>query len=302
MYNMQHFKQHFSIKDLEHLSGVKAHTIRIWEKRYNILEPNRTKTNIRLYNSENLQRLLNISFLNENGYKISRISKMEEADVNSLVKKISASSSERNRASNAFKVAMLNFDERLFNETYQKLKKHKSFREIFYDIFLPFLEDIGMLWQTGTIKPIHEHYIVELIKQKIYIKISELKFEERAWDTKLYVLFLPDNEIHDIGILYLNYELLAAGKNAIYLGPSLPMNNLKNLIEIHEEISFLSYLTVTPSEIDVIDFIKEFQQKLCADKLRDLHLFGNRTKGVDKAEVPENIHIHHSISNFIKIL
>ena len=299
---MQHFKQHFSIKDLEHLSGVKAHTIRIWEKRYNILEPNRTKTNIRLYDSDNLQKLLNISFLNENGYKISRISKMEEQDIGVLVKKISASSSEKNRATNALKVAMLNFDEQLFQETYEKLEESKSFQEIFYDIFLPFLEEIGMLWQTGTIKPIHEHYIVELIKQKIYIKISELKFKKRAWDTKLFVLFLPNNEIHDIGILYLNYELLAAGKNAIYLGPSLPMDNLKNLIEIHEEVSFLSYLTVTPSEVDVMGFIEEFQHKICKDKLRDLHLFGNRVKAIDQNALPKNVHIYQSISNFTKKL
>lgn len=168
---MEHIKQSFSIKDLEHLSGVKAHTIRIWEKRYDILNPDRTETNIRTYDGKNLQKLLNISFLNEHGYKISRISKMSDQEIISLVKRITASSSEENRSKNAFKVSMLNFDEKLFHETYNKLSATREFRDIFHDVFLPLLEEIGLLWQTDTIKPIHEHYIVELIKQK-FISIS----------------------------------------------------------------------------------------------------------------------------------
>ena len=300
---MEHIKQNFSIKDLEHLSGIKAHTIRIWEKRYNILEPERTDTNIRTYDGENLQKLLNISFLNSHGYKISRISKMEEGEIHSLVRRISASSSEENRAKNAFKLSMMNFDDRLFQQTYNKLMEKRSFREVFYDVFIPLLEEIGMLWQTDTIKPIHEHYIVELIKQKIYINIAKLKSDETDEnDENLYVLFLPNNEIHDIGILYLNYEILNAGKRAMYVGPTLPLDNMEYLMKIHKNPIFVSYLTISPVNTDINDFIRDFREKLCKERDMDLMLFGQRTREINKAELPANIHVHDSIKDFINTL
>lgn len=300
---MEHIKQNFSIKDLEHLSGIKAHTIRIWEKRYDILNPERTDTNIRTYNGDNLQKLLNIAFLNSHGYKISRISKMQENEINDLVKRISASASEENRARNSFKLAMMNFDDRLFQRTYNKLREKRNFREVFHDVFLPLLEEIGLLWQTDTIKPIHEHYIVELIKQKIYLNIADLKAEIPGEnDEKLYVLFLPDNEIHDVGILYLNYELLNAEKNAIYLGPSLPLSNMDYLMEIHENIIFVSYLTVSPLNTNIHEFIQDFQKKICQEKYYDFYLFGQRTKEIDRDKLSSNIKVEHSIIEFVNSL
>ena len=300
---MEHIKQNFSIKDLEHLSGIKAHTIRIWEKRYDILNPERTDTNIRTYNGNNLQKLLNIAFLNGHGYKISRISRMKEEEIKDLVKRISASSSEENRAKNSFKLAMMNFDDRLFQRTYNKLKEKRNFREIFHDVFLPLLEEIGMLWQTDTIKPIHEHYIVELIKQKIYLNIADIKAEiPEKDDQSLYVLFLPENEIHDIGILYLNYELLNAGKNAIYLGPSLPLDNMDYLMEIHDNLIFVSYLTITPVNTDIHEFIADFQERICEKKDHQFYLFGQRTKEIDQKQLSNHIKVHHSISEFINTL
>lgn len=300
---MEHIKQNFSIKDLEHLSGIKAHTIRIWEKRYDILNPERTDTNIRTYNGENLQKLLNISFLNSHGYKISRISKMEEDEINNLVKRISASSSEENRAKNSFKLAMMNFDDRLFQRTYNKLREKRTFREVFQDVFLALLEEIGLLWQTDTIKPIHEHYIVELIKQKIYINIADLKAEIPEEDDEvLYVLFLPENEIHDIGILYLNYELLNAGKNAIYLGPSLPLSDLDYLMKIHKNLVFVSYLTISPVNTDVKEFIKDFQESVCKEKQHELLLFGQRTKEIDRNSIPDNVKVYPSAFDFANSL
>ncbi|WP_026915384.1 MerR family transcriptional regulator [Christiangramia portivictoriae] len=300
---MEHIRQNFSIKDLEHLSGIKAHTIRIWEKRYNILNPDRTDTNIRTYDGEDLQKLLNISFLNIHGYKISRISKMKDDEVQALVRRISASSSVENRAKNAFKLAMMNFDDRLFQKTYNDLISKLSFRDVFYDVFIPLLEEIGLLWQTDTIKPIHEHYIIELIKQKIYINIAELKSKEATeHHDKLYVLFLPYNEIHDIGILYLNYELLIAGKNVIYVGPSLPLDNMDYLMRIHKDPVFVSYLTISPVNTDVTEFVNDFQEKLCKDQPRELLLFGQRTKEIDQAGLPENIKVQTSIKDFINNL
>lgn len=299
---MEHIKQKFSIKDLEHLSGVKAHTIRIWEKRYDVLHPDRTDTNIRTYDGENLQKLLNISFLNSHGYKISRISKMPEKEINDMVQRISASTSEENRSLNALKLSMMNFDEELFQKTYNKLREKRSFRNIFHEIFLPLLEEIGILWQTDTIKPIHEHYITELIKQKIYQNIADLKREDTNRDGSMYVLFLPENEIHDLGILYLNYEILSAGKKAIYLGPSLPMENIDYLLEMHDNLTFVTYLTVTPVNAEIEEFLEAFETHACREGKKELLLFGPRAAEFEKEKLPENIRIYQSIKSFLNTI
>ncbi|WP_037319883.1 MerR family transcriptional regulator [Salegentibacter sp. Hel_I_6] len=297
---MELIKQNFSIKDLENLSGIKAHTIRIWEKRYSILNPDRTSTNIRTYDSSNLQKILNVAFLNEHGYKISRISKLSDEEISKMVRGISASSSKENRAQNSFKLSMMNFDEDLFNKTYETLQKDKSFREIFHQVFLPLLEQIGMLWQTDTIKPIHEHYIVDLIKQKLYFNLAEIKREVKPSSDKLYVLFLPENEIHDIGIIYLYYELLYHGNKAIYLGPSLPLTDLGYLLERHDNISFVSYFTTAPGDVE--DFITQFNEQVCEKKSYELLLFGHKIREIQHKEVPSFVKTHINMNQFIDTL
>ena len=161
---MSYIKKQFSIKNLEVLSGIKAHTLRMWEKRYGILTPQRTDTNIRTYGLDDLQKLLNISFLNENGYKISRISKLKDEEINELVKSFSSTNHSNDRAIKSFTLSMYNFDQNLFFDTYNSLLKTKTFREIFYQVFIPLLESIGLLWQTNSIHPVHEHFISNLIK------------------------------------------------------------------------------------------------------------------------------------------
>lgn len=293
---MEHIKQNFSIKDLEHLSGIKAHTIRIWEKRYNILTPDRTDTNIRTYDLSNLQKILNVTFLNGHGYKISRIAKLSNEEIGEMVKDVAASSSEKSRAINSFKVAMINFDQVLFNKTYNKLLENKTFREIFHHIFLPLLEEVGLLWQIDTINPVHEHFIVGLIKQKLYLNIALLDNSKNDTSDELYVLFLPENEIHDLGILFINYELNYHKRKTIYLGPSMPMADMKYLLEIHPNLRFVSYLTIVPKEVS--SFIEEFQRELCFDRKRELNLFGARIQAADPLNLNDNINIYKSIPEF----
>lgn len=293
---MENVKQNFSIKDLEHLSGIKAHTIRIWEKRYNILSPERTDTNIRTYDLENLQKILNVTFLNEHGYKISRIAKLTDVEISTMVKNVAASASVKNRAINSFKIAMINFDQVLFNKTYNMLSEKKEFREIFLEIFIPLLDEIGLLWQTDTINPVHEHFLVNLIKQKLYLNISKYGDATNENEDDLYVLFLPENEIHDLGILYLNFELNFHGKRTIYLGPSMPLKDMKYLLEIHKDLKFISYLTIAPLEMD--SFLEEFQRELCTEKTLDISLFGAKIQNLDPNNYPENIKIYKSITEF----
>ncbi len=293
---MEQVKQNFSIKDLEHLSGIKAHTIRIWEKRYNILTPNRTETNIRTYDLESLQKILNVTFLNDHGYKISRIAKLTDPEIGKMVKEVASTASEENRAINSFKISMVNFDSNLFHKTYLNLLESKSFREIFLEIFIPLLNEIGLLWQTDTINPVHEHFLVGLIKQKLYLNIAQLETSGDYNGEELYVLFLPENEIHDLGILYLNYELNFHHKKTIYLGPSMPLNDMRYLLEIHPNPTFISYLTTEPRELS--DFIKEFDAVLGKDKKMELNLFGSIIQSVDPNSFSKNIKIFKSIPEF----
>src|SRR5690606_30116965 len=208
---MNMVKDSFSIKDLENLSGIKAHTIRIWEKRYKLFNPNRTDTNIRYYSLASLQKLLNIVLLCNNGHKISKIAQLTEEEIPVLVKQIGSQSSINNESLNSFKLAMINFDQGSFTHTYNTLITTKTFREIFYDVFIPLLTELGLLWQTDTITPAHEHFITGLIKQKVIASIEKLPFIESQNRSKIFVLFLPENEIHEIGLLFLNYELTLKG-------------------------------------------------------------------------------------------
>ena len=298
---MEHIKQNFSIKDLEHLSGIKAHTIRIWEKRYNILQPDRTDTNIRTYDISNLQKILNVTFLNGHGYKISRIAKLSDKEIGVMVKEVAATASEENRAINSFKIAMVNFDEGLFNKTFTSLRNKKSFREVFHDVFLPLLTEIGLLWQTDTINPVHEHFLVGLIKQKLYCNIAQLEDENEHKSNDLYVLFLPENEIHDLGILFLNYELNLHGRKTIYLGPSMPLADMKYLLEIHPNPKFVSYLTVLPTDLG--SFIQDFEQELCLDSTKkELHLLGAQIQKMEPTNFPGNIKTYQSIIEFVNNL
>ncbi|RRJ92476.1 MerR family transcriptional regulator [Flavobacterium macacae] len=281
---MNSIKSVFSIKDLENLSGIKAHTIRIWEKRYNILEPMRTDTNIRLYDIENLQKLLNITLLHSHGYKISKISKFPPEKIPQLVKGIISEKSANNHALNAFKMAMMNFDQHLFLTTYNSLLAEKSFSVVFNEIFIPLLNEIGMLWQIGTITPSHEHFISYLIRQKLLSNIEKLQLQEPTNDEKVFVLYLPSNEIHELALIYLNYEILSRGYKTIYLGQSIPMDNLKDFSQYFENTIFLSYWTVYPELDETDSYVQKFQNEILTADSSQLWILGKMTKYIN----PEN--------------
>ena len=227
---MNKIKTVFTVKDLENLSGIKAHTIRIWEKRYQIFTPQRTENNIRLYENQDLMSLLNVSFLNNFGYKISKIAKLSEVERQDLVKSIYGEKSKRDLAINDFKIAMLNFDAQLFHKVYDDICKDKSFKEVFYNIFIPLLDEIGVLWQIGTIKPSHEHFISYLIKQKLNSIIENLQLNTPIANDKIFVLFLPQTEVHDLGLMFVNAELIQKGYQTVFLGDNIPLEDLQDFI------------------------------------------------------------------------
>lgn len=300
---MDNMKSDFSIKDLENISGIKAHTIRIWEKRYKLLEPERTETNIRHYGLRSLQKLLNVAFLNSNGIKISKIAKLSNEEVSAHVREIASRGNIEHHAINAFKMSMFHFDQVLFYKTYMNLLERYTFREIFYDIFIPLLNEMGLLWQTNTISPAHEHFISVHIKQKILLNIEKLQSLEPKPATRTFVLFLPENEIHDIGLLFVNYELRSRGYHTIFLGESIPMESLSDVLEFFNEITFISYFTVKPIEReDVLIYLDNFKELLLKKESSKLWLLGHKLGLLQPNDYPKATYGFNSIENLVKEL
>ena len=296
---MNNLKTKFSIKDLENLTGIKAHTIRIWEKRYNLLEPKRTETNIRYYDLASFQKLLNVSYLNNSGYKISKIATLKPEDIPRLVREIASEANLESHAVNSFKLSMVNFDQALFYSTYDSLLKDKSFETIFYEVFIPLLTEIGLLWQTNTITPAHEHFLTSLIRQKILINIEKIQEETSPISDKTFVLFLPDNEIHELGLLFLNYQLVAHGNFSILLGPSVPMDGLKDLDNYYDNLVFVSYFTIKPLKEEINKYIKDFERKLLKDTNSEFWILGKMLDYVDRDNLPDNIKTFTSIQDVV---
>ena len=292
-------KSVFSIKDLENLSGIKAHTIRIWEKRYKVLEPMRTDTNIRLYDLASLQKLLNITLLHDFGYKISKIASYPQEHIPVMVREIISEKSAKNHAISAFKMAMMNFDQELFFKTYAELLSEKSFREVFYEVFIPLMTEMGLLWQAETISPAHEHFISYLIKQKLLINTEKLQVMKPTKTDKVFVLSLPMNEVHELGLMYLNYETLLHGYKSIYLGESVPIESLTDLKNHFESIVYVSYLTVQPDKDAINDYINRMIQELQGDSI-ELWFLGRMVEFIDKDKFKNKIKIFNSISDLVR--
>ncbi|WP_034040947.1 MerR family transcriptional regulator [Wocania ichthyoenteri] len=299
---MNNIQINFSIKDLENLTGIKAHTIRIWEKRYNLLSPNRTETNIRNYSLTSLQKLLNISYLNNNGLKVSKIANLKEEEIPIKVREIASRAKVEDHAINALKMAMINFDQVLFYSTYNNLLENKTFSEIFYTVFLPLLNEIGLLWQTSTITPAHEHFLSIHIKQKILLNIERLQSLEPKPKSKTFVLFLPENEIHDIGLLFVNYQLRSKGYHTIFLGESVPMDSLINLLEFFDNITFVSYFTVYPEAENIQNYINKFNELLLKNTSSDFRILGSKLSSVELYNLPEKVKTYNSIESLVKDL
>lgn len=258
---MSNIKSVFTIKDLENLSGIKAHTIRIWERRHDILKPSRSQTNIRYYDAENLQKLLNVVLLVKYGIKLTRLGGMNQQEIESLVIDVRSAKYDKNHVSHQFKVAMMSFNQKLFMDTYETLLTRRSFRQVFLDYFMPLLDDIGILWQTRTITPAHEHFISALIRSKIIAHTDALAVQTAKNDV-VYALFLPMGEIHELGLLYLNYELLHNGMRTIYLGENMPVESLEQFKMQFPVVRFITYATVAPAKSEFPGYLAAFQTKV----------------------------------------
>lgn len=233
--------QTYSIADLEKLSGIKSHTIRIWEKRYNIVSPERTDTNIRAYNDDQLKKILNISFLINNGLKISKIASLSLDELSTKVISLTSSTDSFEAQINDFVICSLQFDEPLFDKTYNSLRKTHSLSYIYENIFIPTLRRIGALWSSGELFPAQEHFLSNLIKQKFYHAIEEA--ESTIKRSKKAYLFLPPWEDHDFALLYSNMILKENGFDVVNVGKTISFESILQCVDkIKPDILFTTFI------------------------------------------------------------
>ncbi len=243
----------YSIKELEKLSGIKAHTIRIWEKRHQLIEPQRTNTNIRYYSDEDLKKIINVSLLNTNGLKISKIAGMSSDEINRKILQLSETKSEAAIHIDQLVIAMVELDEEKFEKTLSTLILRFTFERTVVEIIYPFLEKIGVLWQTHHINPAHEHFISNLIRQKVIVAIDALPLPPKT--SKRVLLYLPEHELHEIGLLFSHYRIRKAGLRTFYLGQTVPFADLKTAYEVHQPEIVLCAITSSLTRISLQNYI-----------------------------------------------
>lgn len=249
----------FSIRDIENLTGIKAHTIRIWEQRYGILQPKRTTTNIRYYDSLDLKLALRIALLNNYGYKISHIHEMSEPDINSLIDKINDTDFRLQALVNDMLEATLAMDIDRFEQLLNTYLKKFGIEQTIEQLIFTFLEKIGIMWMTDRIFPAQEHMISNIVYRKIALAIESLPPKSR--DAKPTVLlFLPEGEIHDIGLMYVNYLLRKYDKSPIYLGPNSPIKEVQLVVEAKKPDYLYVHLTSVASDFDSNKYLQRLSK------------------------------------------
>jgi MerR family transcriptional regulator, light-induced transcriptional regulator len=250
----------YTIKDLERLSGIKAHTLRIWEQRYQILEPNRSDTNIRFYSNEDLRRLLNISILNNHGLKISKISNLSLAEISKKVEEVTDLTKEVNTQVDSLVVSMIEMDEERFEKIINNNIVKNGFEKTMIDIIYIFLEKIGLLWVTGSVNPAQEHFISNLIRNKIIVAIDQQAKIINENQSK-FLIFLPEGELHEIGLLFYTYIIKTRGHKVYYLGQSVPFRDLHSIAQIRKP-NYLVTSVINPlSDEDFDTFVNNLDTK-----------------------------------------
>lgn len=287
----------FSIKDIETITGIKSHTIRIWEQRYDFLKTKRTDTNIRFYNDTDLRLLLNVAALNENGYKISEIAKMDLEEMSKKVQELSLKESSQTCSINSLTNHALSFNEKEFKKELSSKFKKLGTEQTVLQIIYPFLQNIGILWQTGMINPAQEHFASSLIKQKLIVAIDSIK-PLNIENSKKFLLFLPDGEFHEIALLFAYYLIKSHGHEVLYLGQSLSINYLKDVLKAYNPDYIFSILTNSKTE----DEVKELLQLLSNNfGDRRILLAGNNFQS-EIAKSYENIDILAGVPEFLSFL
>lgn len=244
----------YLIKDLEKLTGIKAHTIRIWEKRYNVVSPKRTPTNIRYYCDNDLKRLLNISVLLKQGFKISQLSELSDDELGDKIMSLHYHPEGEEVGIDNLVTAMIDLNEALFEKTINLSALNLGFEHTVLKIIYPFLERIGILWLSGNINPAQEHFVTNLLRQKLLVAIDSLVMKP-ARDSKRFILFLPENELHELGLLFYSYLVRKAGHKIIYLGQSVPYEDVVEVARFKEPDALVTSLVAAMNLADANTYV-----------------------------------------------
>lgn len=286
----------YSIKDLEHLSGIKAHTLRIWEQRFSIISPKRTTTNIRCYDDRDLKHVLNISLLKEHGFKISEIAKFSFEELSKEVVAVSEKQLNYPDQIHALTIAMIDLDESKFEKVMATNILQFGFENTVINIIYPFLSRIGVLWMTGSIGPAQEHFISNLIRQKMIVAIDGQLVRDNP-DAKKFVLFNPEGEFHELGLLFASYILRARSNKVIYLGQSLPLEELGFVCNLHKPQYMFTSVTSFPGNDEIQDYILRLSKRFPDVKI----LMTGYQVIRQQMEIPQNITIITNIRQLIEL-
>ena len=287
----------FTIKDLENLSGIKAHTIRIWEQRYSFLKPQRTATNIRYYSNLELKMLLNISLLNKYGYKISHIDRMSNDELREKTLTLTSPEAQQERIINDLIQFMIDVELDGFEKVLDQHIHLKGIEKTITYILFPFLERIGILWLTDHINPAQEHLITNIIRQKLIVGIDKA-VTPLSLKTKM-LLFLPENEHHEIGLLFLHYMLKSRGVKVIYLGASVPVKDLDYVVELKKPDYIYTHLTTVIKEFNFDKFINNLKQRF---PHQQIIISGLMAQTFQKKPVPSNFRFLKSFTEVSEFL
>jgi DNA-binding transcriptional MerR regulator/methylmalonyl-CoA mutase cobalamin-binding subunit len=285
----------YSIKELEKLSGIKAHTIRIWEKRHNIIQPARTSTNIRFYSDEDLKKIINVSMLNNHGMKISKIAEMSFGEINRKILEMTSSQTSASGYIEQLVVAMVDLEEEQFEKTLNNLVRKFGFERTITEAIYPFLEKIGILWQTKNITPAQEHFISNLIRQKIIAATDALPLASNS--KKKILLFLPEYEMHELGLLFNYYLLKQAGFKVYYLGQNVPNEDLIGIVATHEPQTLVTSI-INPMMGGVSTYLSQLSKQFSKHQIL--------VSGIQASDIPPkslpNVKVFNNVLKFKELI
>ena len=244
----------YSIRDLEHFSGIKAHTIRIWEQRYGILQAARTETGIRYYSEAELKYLMRLALLNRNGYKISKLAGMPQEQIAEMVEDMVKAPQEYSAHIEGLLLATMEYDEERFEKILNTCILQIGFEGTVTKVIFPYLEKVGMMWVSGTVIAAQEHFVSQLLRQKLIVAIDGQSARTNQ-DSRTFILFLPNGEWHELSLLFLHYLLKVHHHKVIYLGGSVPLKDVLQVGQTVQPDGFYTILTTNPIGYSIVDYL-----------------------------------------------
>ena len=286
---------YYSIKEISELSGIKAHTLRIWEQRYSFIIPKRTNTNIRYYDDEDLKLILNIALLKNDGHKISMICTMDEKELLYKVKQLMEKKLGFPEQIQGLTLAMLELDEDRFEKILSTNILQIGFERTMLNLIYPFFQKIGILWQTGAITPAQEHFISNLVRQKIIVAIDGQVVHSTNYNKK-YLLYLPENELHEMSLLFSSYIIKSRNNKVIYIGQNVPHDDLIEIYEDHNPDYLLTVFTTSPTVNQTQAYIYKISDSF---KNSTVLISGHQVVGQDM-DLPGNIMLLNKLQDLIE--